>query len=115
MSALFASVYLDEDVNVVLADLLRARGFHAITARDAGRLGWEDADQLAFAAENNMAILTHNRGDFQALHRQYLDAGRSHSGILIAVRRPLYLIRQNVVDLLDQLTADELEGQLLYL
>ena len=38
MSSVFISLYLDEDVNVLVADLLRARGFDAITARDAGKL-----------------------------------------------------------------------------
>jgi hypothetical protein len=35
---LFIRLYLDEDVNVLIAELLRARGFDAITARDAGQL-----------------------------------------------------------------------------
>jgi uncharacterized protein (DUF433 family) len=54
----------------------QSREIHALTARDAGRLEESDAGQLAFATANGMAILTHNRGDFEALHREYLDAGR---------------------------------------
>lgn len=115
MTVLFASIYLDEDVDVLLADLLRSRGFQALTARDAEQLHRSDADQLAFAAANGMAILTHNRDDFVALHRDYHNSGRSHSGILIAVRRPPHSILLNLLRLLDQLTADELQGQLLYL
>jgi hypothetical protein len=33
MSNLFIRLYLDEDVNVLVADLLKARGFDALTVR----------------------------------------------------------------------------------
>lgn len=36
MSDVFIRLYLDEDVNVLIADLLKARGFDALTTRDAG-------------------------------------------------------------------------------
>jgi len=35
---LFIELYLDEDVSVLLADLLKARGFNVETARDANLL-----------------------------------------------------------------------------
>ena len=38
MNRLFIELYLDEDVDVLVADLLRARGFVATTTRDAGNL-----------------------------------------------------------------------------
>ena len=49
MSKIFICLYLDEDVNVLVADLLRSRGFDAITARDAGQLQTNDAEQFAYA------------------------------------------------------------------
>ena len=48
---LFIAIYLDEDVAVLVGELLSRRGFRALTARDAGRLGKSDDEQLAFAAE----------------------------------------------------------------
>jgi predicted nuclease of predicted toxin-antitoxin system len=48
VSQIFICLYLDEDVNVLIADLLKARGFDAITARDAGQLHATDAEQLAW-------------------------------------------------------------------
>jgi hypothetical protein len=35
---LFCTLYLDEDVSVLLGDLLDARGFDVTTARDQGML-----------------------------------------------------------------------------
>lgn len=49
MSRLFISLYLDEDMNVLVAELLQARGFDAISARDAEQLRATDAEQLAYA------------------------------------------------------------------
>ena len=39
MSRLFAELYLDEDVSALVAELLRARGFDALTTHEAGRKG----------------------------------------------------------------------------
>jgi hypothetical protein len=49
MMRLFIELYTDEDVDVLIADLLRARGFSVLTTRDAGRLYATDEEQLAFA------------------------------------------------------------------
>lgn len=114
MTRLFAEVYLDEDVSVLVADLLRARGFKAVTTRDAGHTGRTDEAQLGYAANTGMVLLTHNRSDFEALHRQYLANNNTHWGILIASRRRPHLVVANLLRLLNRLTADELRDQLLY-
>jgi hypothetical protein len=35
----FISLYLDEDVDVLVTDLVRAHGFDAVTTHEAGRSG----------------------------------------------------------------------------
>ncbi len=112
---LFIAIYTDEDVNILVGELLKGRGFRAITARDAGQLGKPDQDQLAYAAEASLTVLTHNRADFEELHRQYLTDGRSHAGIIIAVRRSPYGITDRLLQMLDTVTADEMQNQLLYI
>lgn len=67
MSSIFICLYLDEDVNVLVADLLQARGFDVITARDAGQLHATDAEQLAFVVNQARTLVTHNRTDFEEL------------------------------------------------
>ncbi|MGH2412514.1 MAG: DUF5615 family PIN-like protein [Microcystaceae cyanobacterium] len=57
MSSLFICVYLDEDVNVLVADLLKAKGFDAVTARDVGQLKASDAEQLAYAVRQAKTCL----------------------------------------------------------
>ena len=47
MSRLFVELYLDEDVDVLVADLLRARSFQATTTQEARQTGKSDAEQFA--------------------------------------------------------------------
>jgi predicted nuclease of predicted toxin-antitoxin system len=42
-------IFIDEDVHDGLGDALRREGFDAITAREAGRKQFSDAEQLEFA------------------------------------------------------------------
>jgi acetolactate synthase regulatory subunit len=115
LSRLFIDLYLDEDVNVLIADLVRARGFRVTTTQAAGQLGTSDANQLAFATSRGNALLTHNRVHFEALARKYFDEKKAHSGIIIAVRRPPQELSRRILILLDSLTADEIENQVRYI
>ncbi|MCP4211611.1 MAG: hypothetical protein GY764_09030 [Halieaceae bacterium] len=111
---LFAEVYLDEDVSVLIAVLLRARGINAMAARDEDMLGQDDPIQLAHAASLERCIVTHNRIHFESLHREYVEGQRTHWGIIAATRRSPYEIGRRLGVLLNTLTADEIQNQLLY-
>jgi predicted nuclease of predicted toxin-antitoxin system len=115
VTRLFIEFYLDEDVSVLVADLVRARGFVAVTTREAGKLGRSDIEQLEYATSQRKTLLTHNRADFEALARQYLLTGQKHFGIIIAVRRTPFEIVQRLWGILNQVTADEMENQLRYI
>lgn len=115
MTHLFVELYLDEDVSVLVADLVRARGFTAVTTREAGQLHANDADQLAYAVKSHKTILTHNRADFENLAQRYSAAGQNHFGIIIAVRHPPYEIVRRLLLILNQVTADEMQDQLRYI
>ena len=68
--------YADQHVPQPIVEGLRRRGIDVLTARDAGRCGREDPDQLALAASMRRVVVTHDP-DFLALHQ----AGASHMGI----------------------------------
>jgi hypothetical protein len=108
------SLHCDEDVSVVLAAMLRARGFTVTTAREAGQLGRSDEAQLAFASEAGHVLLTHNRVDFERLHRRWLESGRAHAGIIIARRRLPAELAGRVGRLLARLAAEDFASQLFY-
>jgi predicted nuclease of predicted toxin-antitoxin system len=115
MTSIFIHLYLDEDVDVLVATLLRSRGFVATTTNQAGQLGKADAEQLEYAAGQKAAILTHNRTDFEDLAREYFEQGKMHYGIIIAVRNPYPEIVQRLLTILNRTTADEMENQILYI
>ena len=115
MSRLFIELYLDEDVNIMVADLLRSRGFVAETTRDGGQLGNNDREQLEYAIAHQKTILTHNRRDFELLAIEYAEAERSHSGIILAVRHSPYEIVRRLLRIINHVTADEMSNQLRYI
>jgi hypothetical protein len=55
---------------------LQRRGIDALTAQDAGRCGFPDPDQLAFATAEERVMVTFDT-DYLALHR----SGMLHAGI----------------------------------
>jgi hypothetical protein len=107
-------LHFDEDVSVVLAAMLRARGFAVTTARDSGQLGRSDEEQLAFAANAGSLLVTHNRVDFERLHGRWLEAGRSHAGVIIARRRLPAELAGRLGRLLVRLPAEDFADQLFY-
>lgn len=115
MSVIFICLYLDEDVNVLVADLLQARGFDVITARDAGLLHTTDAEQLAYAVSQARTLVTHNRTDFEQLVQNYFDSGQTHYGVIFAVRRSPQEIAQRLLVILNQVTLDEMQNQVRYI
>jgi predicted nuclease of predicted toxin-antitoxin system len=115
VNRLFVEIYLDEDVNVVVRELLRAQGFNVLTAVEAGQSGRTDAEQLAFAVSQRRVLVTHNRIHFEALALEYFAAERKHCGMIIAVQRPPEQIATRMLAILNQVTADEMENQLRYI
>jgi len=112
---MFVSVYLDENISVVVADLIRSRGFEALTARDAGNIGWTDDQQLQFATKNEMAILTHDRLDFEELAKEYFMEGKTHCGIIVAQRRRPHSLTERLMKVINRVTADEIMDQIMYI
>lgn len=115
MNRLFIELYLDEDVDVLIADLIRVRGFVATTTREAGQLSRNDTEQLAYAISQQKTLLTHNRIDFERLAQEYFAAGQTHCGIIFAVRRSPHEIARRLLLILNQATADEMENQVRYI
>jgi predicted nuclease of predicted toxin-antitoxin system len=113
MQQLFIELFLDEDVEVLLAQLVR--GFSVVTTREAGRLGATDEQQLAYAASQHWVLLTHNRADFESLHQAFVASSREHPGIMIAARRSPYEVARRLLLILNHVAADELQNQLRYI
>ncbi len=115
MNRLFAELYLDEDVDVLIAELVQAKSFVAVTTREAKRLGNEDEDQLAYATANGLVMFTHNRKDYEKLGTDYIESNRFSAGIIIAPHRSPYELARRLVNLLNNVAADEFHNNIRYI
>jgi hypothetical protein len=115
VNALFISLYLDEDVDVLVARLIRARGFMVTTTRDEHQLHNDDETQLEYALSRQLVLVTHNRIHFEQLAENYFQAQKTHAGIIIATRNPPHEISRRLLILLNHLTADEMTNQIRYI
>lgn len=115
MNRLFIELYLDEDVDILAAELLRRRGFSVETTHEANRLGSTDDEQFSYAILHGKTFVTHNRVHFEALAKLYASQGLFHHGIIIASRRRVYDLVHKLLNIINQVTADEMENQIRYI
>ena len=106
---------VDEDVRPLLAETLRRRGFDARHVTELDRGGLSDAEQLAFAVEQQRAILTHNVRDFILLDREYRARGLIHCGILVSDQLPFRDLLRRCVRCLGRKSAMEVRDQIIWL
>ena len=108
-------LYLDEDVDPLLARVLTDRGYDVLTTQEARRLSSTDADQLAFAAQQGRAVLTHNAAHFAALARTYAVTGLAHAGVIVSDQLPFRDLLSRTLRLLHHHTAESLRNRLVWL
>jgi len=106
-------LYLDHDVDVALAARLQQMGHDVLTTREAGHTEASDERQLTFATREGRVFLTHNRRDFRRLHRQWIEAGRVHAGIIISAHLPIGELERRLLRLFSIYTAADLQGRLI--
>jgi predicted nuclease of predicted toxin-antitoxin system len=83
--------YVNESVNVAVAEGLKRRGVKVISARDASNLGLSDKEQLEYAKKKNLVIVTHD-DDFLSMAMKF-----EHKGIVYVHQQKYrvgYLIRR---------------------
>lgn len=115
MNDIFVKLYLDEDVDALIAKLIRSQGYQAVTTDEVGRKGESDSQQLEYAASRRSAIVTHNRIDFEELAQKYFAESRTHYGIIISVQRLPHEIAELLSKTMNDFTADEMTNQIIYI
>jgi predicted nuclease of predicted toxin-antitoxin system len=115
---LFVSLYLDEDVSDKIAQLLRDKGYHAVSVYEVG-LG-EDSDeaQLIYATAHQMTVLTCNEKDFLKLAQQWTSVNHTYHGILVTEQfslRQTGEFMRRLSNFLDRVAADEMINLVRYL
>lgn len=108
-------LYLDEDVEVFLADAVRRRGYEATTTRDCKNLGLGDPAQISFARRKGFVILSYNVRHFPRLHYEILSRNDHHPGFIIARQEGFTLTLRRLLKLLASLSAEDMQDALEYL
>jgi uncharacterized protein with PIN domain len=104
--------HLDENVNSVIADALRAAGIDVTVPSEAGLIGAEDLEHLEFCRSEKRVIVTHD-GDFLRLNR----SGFAHWGIAYSPSRrrtPSQIIKALTL-LWETCEADDMQNCVEYL
>jgi Domain of unknown function (DUF5615) len=110
--------YIDEDAQRnAFVQALRQANIDVVTVSEAARVGYSDAEQLAWAMAQGRVIYTFNVRDFDQLHREYLATGQHHAGI-VAIPSQGYSVGQQlrgVQNLMAAMTADTMIDQMIFL
>ena len=109
-------LYFDEDVDARLAAALARGGFDVLTTVAAGLLEASDEEQLAYAARQKRALITHNIKHFPDLHADWILGDREHWGIIVLIGYSaigVWLRRMEA--LTNRCSADELRNSLFFL
>jgi predicted nuclease of predicted toxin-antitoxin system len=104
-------IYADESVNIAIVEGLKRRGVLAFSAKDLGKLGLTDEEQLEIAAQKQAVILT-NDADFIkiALHKKHL-------GIIYVHQRKMTIGEcvKRLRIIAETQTAQQMNNQLIFL
>jgi predicted nuclease of predicted toxin-antitoxin system len=74
--------YLDENIEIALAEQLKRRGLDVVTALDLGLLGESDENHLSRAVASKRVLCTY---DFDFV--EMATAGMEHCGIVIGINQ----------------------------
>jgi hypothetical protein len=81
--------YFDEDsVQHRLVSALRSHAIDVLTSLDAGMNARDDESHLILAAAHGRVLVSANARDFATLHREWLEQGQPHFGVLIIPQQP---------------------------
>jgi hypothetical protein len=115
-----ARFYLDADIRVEIARILRERGHDAVASKELGFEYAQDEEQLLTAARREAILVTHNRDDFRMLHRAWhlwsaaWRVTQAHAGIVVVPQQrwPLATEATELIQAV-QLFGDDLSLRLL--
>jgi len=104
-------IYADESVNVAIVEGLKRRGVNAFSAKDLGKLGLTDEEQLKTAIQKQAVIFTHDV-DFIKIAIK-----RNHLGIIYVHQQKLTIGEciKKLKFIAETKTAEEMQNQILFL
>lgn len=109
------SLYLDEHIQISLAEALRLRGVDVLTTQEADNMGLNDYDQLNYAQWKGRVLLSYNKGDFARIHYEFMKDNKAHAGIVLSDQLPVGQILKRLMRLYFAVSKEEMKNRLEYL
>jgi uncharacterized protein DUF5615 len=103
--------YMDEHVPLAVTQGLRRLGIDVLTSQEAGMLGAEDVDHLAYALSAGRAVFTQD-ADFLRLHA----AGALHAGIVyVPQQTPIGTMVRGLEEVVTLISTAEIVQRVIFL
>lgn len=109
------ALYLDEHVQVSLAEGLRTRGMDVMTTQEAGNYSLDDIGQLNFASKEHRVLLSFNKRHFARIHYECMKKSSPHSGIILSDQLTVGLLIRRLMRLYFSLSDKDMQNRLEYL
>ena len=106
---------LDEDIPILLAQVLRERGYDVVHATEEGLSGATDDRVFEQAFAHGRVLLTHNVADFLALTERRAVEERPHRGLFLAPQLPFGELLRRTLRALRDRTADDLVNAVVWM
>jgi len=108
-------LYLDEDINPLLAKVLRSRGFDVVSVHDLGRTGLSDVEQFQFARSEGRVLLTCNIGDFVQLATILMRSGEPFPGLVTSEQLPFREFLRRTSRLMQERSQEDVANTIVWL
>lgn len=99
---------VDENLDPLMAEVLRQRGYDAVAVGPIGKAGTSDRELIKWASGEDRAIITLNTVDFLELAREYSESGWEHAGIIVSAQAPFRDLLARMTRLLTRKQAEDL-------
>ena len=109
------SLYLDEHIQLALAEALRARGVDVLTTQEAENVGLGDLGQLTFAIESKRSLFSYNKRHFAKIHYEWMALKTPHRGIILSDQLAIGTVLRRVMKLYFSLNSEDMKNRLEYL
>lgn len=73
--------YTDVNIRKAITEQLRKRGVDCVHCEEVGMADASDPEHLEYATKENRVLISFDQ-DMPALHKAWMEAGRSHTGIV---------------------------------
>lgn len=108
-------LYLDEDVDPLLARVLRERGRDVLTVQEADKRTLNDHKQLEFAISHGRTFFTHNIKHFVRISQEYSKSGKNHCGVIVSDHLPFKELLKRTLRMLERHSKENITNRFFWL